>query len=157
MIVDNRIGFPYTACKQADIRPNTTRDFVGWFEKRGETFNIKISHESFGDGSDFRALASITMVDSVPKNMIDEYACNVALQSQDDVAFAPVTVDLRDGETAYRQTWVRQYPDDDEMDAFIRGAKLFIESHLDELRSMSKLDEPLDVSPLLELLSGAIA
>ena len=157
MLLDSYNDIPYINCTAAKIRPKDKTGHSGTFEAAGETFTIKIVNARDDDERFPRVWARVELIDKVAKDRVDDYACEVAAKAIADPAFAPVKVDLRDGETAYMKTWTCRYPDDEAMDAFIMQAKDFIEAHIGELRALSApAKTPPDDLPFLEDLLSLI-
>ncbi|WP_350454158.1 hypothetical protein [Slackia heliotrinireducens] len=157
MIINSYNDIPYFSCKAAEIRPENKTDHFGTFVAAGESFTIKIVNAHSDDERFPRVWARVELIDKVAKDRVDDYACKVAAKAIADPAFAPVKVDLRDGETAYMKTWTCRYPDDEAMDAFIMQAKDFIEAHIGELRALSApAKTPPDDLPFLEDLLSLI-
>lgn len=137
MILESKELVPYYGCKAASIKPADRNRFLGTLSSTEGDLDVSITREEDEGGVLRFVMASVRLVRKAECD-IDEYATEIARRALFGGPFERVTVDLRDGETAYWRDWAHHFPDDEEMDRFLEEARAFAESHLDEIRGMAQ-------------------
>ena len=117
---------PFSTCKEAKIRFSHDEDMYKGVLRIGRgRMTILAGREETPSGECERVWVLIPLGLTVERH-IDQVSMIVAEKALEDPSFQDVTVNLDSGAAGLYHTWSANFPDDEEVDCWLRRAKEFI-------------------------------